>query len=105
VKATLLRFVAAPKFEIGEQVTIPNKDGEAVIASIEWHDRDEKPFFHVSRDGTLDPKRYWTDDLRSIQRQITCLGGQPGHCPRGQAAGDPSSSSSCLFWSSWRPSA
>jgi hypothetical protein len=63
VKPDLFRPVAPVSFPIGTRVTIRGKDVEAVVDSIQWHQRDAKPIYYLRRDGKLDSRRYSADDL------------------------------------------
>jgi hypothetical protein len=63
VKPDLLRHVDAPKFAIGDRARIANKPGDVEIDAIQWHHKDERPFFLVKRNGKVESRRYWADDL------------------------------------------
>lgn len=67
VSPSLLTNIPAPKFDIGDAVRVRNKDGEAVVRGIEWHHRDERAFYLLTRNGKADSKRYWETDLEGLE--------------------------------------
>jgi hypothetical protein len=65
VKSELFQRVSPILFPIGTRVTIRSKGIVVIVDSIQWHHRDAKPIYHVSREGKRDSRRYSAEDLRA----------------------------------------
>lgn len=63
VKPILLEPVPDPVFGIGQHVICLNHGIPAVVISVKWHYKEERPYYFVTINGKRKSKRYWDVDL------------------------------------------
>lgn len=67
VNSKLYKVVREPSYKIGDTVRIIEKTLIGRITDINWHIRDDAPFYFVEIDGKKKRKRYLDSDLKKVK--------------------------------------
>ena len=66
VNSKLYRIIKEPTYKIGDKVKIIEKSLIGLIVDINWHIKDNVPFYFVEVDGKKREKRYRDCDLKEV---------------------------------------
>ncbi len=66
VNPQLYKVVYEPKYKIGDKVNIISKLKIVQITDINWHMKDNTPFYFVQEDGKKSTRRYYESELEKI---------------------------------------
>jgi len=66
VDPQLYKVVNKPKYRIGENVIIISKSKIVEIIDINWHIKENVPFYHIKDNGKKSTRRYFEDELKKI---------------------------------------
>ena len=67
VNDSLYKNVKEPLYKVGEQVEIIEKGVVGKIVDVNWHFKENAPFYTVEIDGKKSGKRYTDSDLREVE--------------------------------------
>lgn len=66
VKSELYRTVREPLYKVGDRVEIISKSLAGRIIDINWHVKENSPFYLLKIEGKKSGKRYWECDLKKM---------------------------------------
>ena len=66
VNAKLYRIVKKPLYKVGDKVKIIGKEVEGQIIDVNWHIKEDAPFYFLKVDGKESKKRYKDCDLEEV---------------------------------------
>lgn len=66
VNPKLYKIIPKPFFNVGDKVMIINKLSKGKIVDVNWHLKDDEPFYFIEINGKKDKKRYKNCDLRAV---------------------------------------
>lgn len=66
VNPQLYKIVCEPKYKIGDKVKIISKLKIVQITELNWHMKDNTPFYFVQEDGKKSKRRYYESELEKL---------------------------------------
>ncbi|WP_040214197.1 DUF6960 family protein [Clostridium polynesiense] len=66
VNPQLYKVVNEPKYKIGDKVNIISKSKIVKITDINWHIKENTPFYFVQEDGKKSTRRYYESELEKL---------------------------------------
>lgn len=66
VNPQLYKVVNEPKYKIGDKVNIISKSKIVEITDINWHIKENTPFYFVQEDGKKSTRRYYESELEKL---------------------------------------
>ena len=66
VDSQLYKVVSEPEYKIGDNVIIISKAEIAEIIDINWHIKENVPYYFVKENGKKRTRRYYEDELKKI---------------------------------------
>lgn len=70
VNTQLYKVVNEPKYKIGDKVNIISKLKIVEITDINWHIKENTPFYFVQENGKKSTRRYYESELDSIITEL-----------------------------------
>lgn len=67
VKPELYRVVKEPQYKLGDEVEIIEKKLTGRVIAVNWHIKDNAPFYFVKTEGKKSSKRYRNCELKKVK--------------------------------------